>query len=380
MMSGLSLGAFAGPQSVPTDSFIGRHVTSVSELHQQISLDPVVRRRLARHFHTSAPAVTRYIQTNLVLKKLSRAGTYKVYCISRTGREYTISQHLAAGTPVFVMRSTGQPVLKLACGNPMVAGLPPVATKVAAYHSPELAGVPAPGAAPIAPALESTGPVVVAMNDTPAVAVMPTTKVAGFLGQLPIVHGGGSPFGFLAAIPVLATVFGTHHGGGSNTPITGTTGIGTTGTGTTGTGTTGTGTTGTGTTGTGTTGTTGTGTTGTTGNTGTGTGGTTGTGTGETGTTGSTGTTGTGNNTLGTNTGGTGTNGNNTTGNNTGETTGTTGTGTGGTNTLGTTTGTNSGTIVTPVPEPSTPAAFAVGGMFLLFLLSGAKRRRSKTR
>lgn len=351
MISGLPLSASASPQSVPADSFIGRHVSTVAELHQQISLDPVVRRRLARHFHTSAPAVTRYIQNNLVLKKLSHAGRYEVYCISPTGREYTINQHLAAGTPVFVMRSTGLPVLKLACGNPMVAALPPVTTKVAAYHSPELAGMPAPGAAPIAPAIESNGPVVVAMNDTPAVAVMPTTKVAGFLGQLPIVHGGGIPLGFLAAIPVLATVVGSHHGGGGSTP--------TAGTGTTGTGT--------GTTGTGTTGTTGTGTgeTGTTGNTGTGT------GTGETGTTGSTGT---GNNTLGTNTGGTGTNGNNTVGNNTGETTGTTGTGT---NTLGT----NTGTPVTPVPEPSTPAAFAVGGMFLLFLLTGSKRRsRSKTR
>ena len=330
IISGLPLSALASPQSVPTDSFIGRHVSTVNELQQQISLDPVVRRRLARHFHTSAPAVTRYIQDNLVLKNLPHAGRYKVYCISRTGQEYTIDQHLAAGTPVFVLRSTGQPVLKLACGNPMVAALPPVRTKVAAYHSPELAGVPASAPSSIAPALESNAPVVVAMNDTATVAVMPTTKVAGFIGQLPIVHGG-TPLGFLAAIPVLATVFGSHSGGGS-TPSAGT------GTGTTGTiDTTGTGTMGT-------TGTTGTGTTGT-GETGTGT------GTGETGTTGTT-----------------------------GETTGTTGTGTG-TNTLGTTTGTNTGTTVTPVPEPSTPAAFAVGGLFLLFLLSGAKRRsHSKTR
>ena len=330
-VSGLPLAAGAAPmQLVPADSFIAQHVGTVSELHQQITLDPVVRRRLARHFHTSAPAVTRYIQDNLVLTKLKKAGRYQVYCVGRNGQEYTINSRLAAGTPVFVMRSTGQPVLKLACGNPMVAALPPVSTKVAAYQSPVLAPAPAPVPAAPLPTLSSNGPVVVALADTPGVVVMPTTKVAGFIGQLPVVHGGGFPFGYLAAIPVIAAV--TSHGGGNGGPgTTGTTtGTGSTGPGTTGTDTaTGTGTTGTGTTGTGSTGTMGTNT--------------------STGTTG-TGTTGTG-------------------------TTGTTSTGTTGTGTMGTSTG-NTG--VTPVPEPSTPAAFAVGGAALLYLLGSAKKRRSK--
>lgn len=307
-------GAAPAPEMVPADSFIAQHVGTVSELHQQISLDPVVRRRLARHFHTSAPAVTRYIQDNLVLTKLRKAGRYQVYCVGRNGQEYTINSRLAAGTPVFVLRSTGQPVLKLACGNPMVAALPPVRTKVAAYQSPVLAPAPLPATAVAAPALSPNGPVVVAMADTPGVVVMPTTKVAGFFGQLPVVHSGGFPFGYLAAIPVIAAV--SNHGGGSSNGSTGTTG--------------------------------------TPGTTGTDTLGTTGTGTN-------------GNNTSGT----TGTTGETTTG-----TTGTTGeTGTTGTNTLGTSTG-NTG--VSPVPEPSTPAAFAVGGAALLYLLASAKKRRSK--
>ena len=69
--SGLPLMAAAVPvqEVVPTDSFIVQHVGSVAQLQQQVSLDPVVRRRLARHFHTSAPAVVRYIQDNLVLKR-----------------------------------------------------------------------------------------------------------------------------------------------------------------------------------------------------------------------------------------------------------------------------------------------------------------------
>ncbi len=149
---------------------------------------------------------------------------------------------------------------------------------------------------------------------------MPVTKVGGFIGQLPITHGGGFPFGYLAAIPVIAAV--SSHGGGSTTG----TGASTTGTGASTTGTDTLGTTGTGSNGN---------TTGTTGET--------------TGTMGSTGTT-------------------------TGTATGTTGTATG-TDTLGTNTG-NTG--VSPVPEPGAPAAFAVGGAALLYLLGSAKWRRSK--
>ena len=302
----VAAGAVPVQPLVPADSFIAQHVGTVSELHQQITLDPVVRRRLARHFHTSAPAVTRYIQDNLVLTKLKKSGRYRVYCVGRNGQEYTINSRLAAGTPVFVLRSTGQPVLKLACGNPMVASLPPVATKVAAYQSPVLA--PATGAAPAAPApvLASNGPVVVAMADTPGVVVMPTTKVAGFIGQLPVVHGGGFPFGYLAAIPVIAAV-GSHGGGNGN----GGSGTATNGTATNGTATNGTATNGTATNGTATNGTA----------------------------------------TNGTATNGTATNGTATNGNNTG---------------------------VTPVPEPSTPAAFAVGGAALMYLLGSAKKRRSR--
>ena len=304
-LSGLMLSVFAAPTSpsVPVDSFIAQHIGTAGQLHQQISLDPVVRRRLARHFHTSAPAVTRYIQDNLVLTKLKTAHRYKVYCVSRTGREYTLNQRMAAGTPVFVLRSTGQPVLKLACGNPMVAALPPVATKVAAYRAPRLSPAPALVAARPAPAIESHTPVIVALSNAPGVVVMPTTKVAGFIGQLPVVHGGGSPLGFLAAIPILAAVSGSNSGG-SSAPDTGTSG--------------------------------------------------------NTGTTGIIGTT------------GTGTNGNNTNGTTTGTTGPETGT-TGGTNT-GDTGGTNTG--VTPVPEPGTPIAFAVGGLTLAFLLTASARRR----
>ena len=312
VVGGLPVSALAlpGPVTLPPDSFIDQHVASLSQMSQQVTLDPVVRRRLARHFHTSGPAVVRYIQHNLVLKRTTTAQRYRVYCISQTGREYTINSRLPVGTPVFVMRATGKPILKLACGNPMVAELPPVKTKLLPYTSPELASLSKPVPAAIAPGLAPNGPVVVAMNSGPGVVITPApvTRVGGELLSLPV-RSGRFPIGLLAGIPILTAIVG-HGGSNSGTP-SGTTG--TTGTGTTGTGT-----------------------------------GTTGTGTGTTGT----GTTGTG--TLGT--------------------TGTTGTGTMGTNTTGTNTGTSPG----PVPEPSTPAAFAVGTAGLVYLLGGARRRSRK--
>lgn len=220
VLAGLPLAALAapGPVLLPPDSFIDQHVGSMSQMDQQVTLDPVVRRRLARHFHTSGPAVVRYIQKNLVLKKTTTASRYQVYCISRTGREYTINSRLPVGTPVFVMRSTGKPILKLACGNPMVASLPPVVTKVGPYTSPELASVPKPILATIAPGLAPNGPVVVAMNSGPGVIVTPapTTKVGGLLQTLPV-RGGGFPIGLLAGIPIIAGI-ATH--GGSTTTVT----------------------------------------------------------------------------------------------------------------------------------------------------------------
>ena len=300
--------ALPGAVAVPPDSFIKQHVDNVPQLTQQVTLDPVVRRRLARHFHTSGPAVVSYIQKNLVLKRLTSAKTYQVWCITPGGREYTINSRLAAGTPVFMMRGTNRPVLKLACANPMVAVLPSPPEELAA---PKIASVPTEQLAPVVP-VPDTNPVVMASVPGPGVDVTPTTLVSPALPSL-LPHGGGGrfPLGFLAGLPILYGIVG--HGGGSN-GNTGTTGPGTTGPGT-GPGTTGPG--------------TGPGTTGP------GTGpGTTGPGTGP----------------------------------------GTTGPGTG-----PGTTGPGTGPGVTPVPEPSPYAAFAVGA-FGLAMLIGKSRRRVRSR
>ena len=111
--------------SVPPASFLNYHVSTVHELSQEVTLDPAVRARLANHFHVSEAQITQYIRQNLVLTHLQKAGNYRVACVGSDGREYWISSRLPAGTAIFAARATGRPILKLACGNPMVSYLPP---------------------------------------------------------------------------------------------------------------------------------------------------------------------------------------------------------------------------------------------------------------
>ena len=117
---------------VPPESFLNYHAATVNQLSQEVTVDPQVRARLANHFHLSDAQMTAYIQKNLVLRHLQKTGVYRVACIRRDGSEYWIESRLPAGTPVFASRATGQPILKLACGNPMVSALP----QILAVHTP----------------------------------------------------------------------------------------------------------------------------------------------------------------------------------------------------------------------------------------------------
>lgn len=111
--------------SVPPASFLNYHVSTVPELSQEVTLDPAVRARLANHFHISEAQITEYVRRNLVLTHLKKGGLYRVACVGRDGREFWINSHLPTGTAIFASRVTGHPILKLACGNPMVSSLPP---------------------------------------------------------------------------------------------------------------------------------------------------------------------------------------------------------------------------------------------------------------
>jgi hypothetical protein len=214
---------------VPPASFLNYHVSTARGLSEEVAQDVVVRARLARHFGMSGPAVCDYVRRNLVETTLtaSQAGRYRVACISPSGREYYVTERLNAGTPVFALAATGQPVLKLECGNPLVASLPVVESK--AMTAPRPAGPPVMVSDPTA----VPGQTVVASSTIPGeetfTAASPLTDYE-FTGAGPIInvepfpatlltHGGG--FGFLPGLLAGAALFGlsTGHGGGGSSNV-----------------------------------------------------------------------------------------------------------------------------------------------------------------
>lgn len=226
-LAGLTFGAFSAPAasadpflSVPPASFLNYHVASVSELSQEVALDPLVRARLARHFHRTEPDMTAYIRENLTLTRLPKAGVYRVACVTPSGREYSITERLAAGTPVFASTRTGKPILKLACGNPLVSSLPPAPPKpkpVAKVRRKPALLAPTdktPEAeAPVSGSLETftfTAPT--ALTEMAPAGLAPLTQVGG-VQQALTSKGGGFPFLPIVAVGGVAALL--PKGGGS---------------------------------------------------------------------------------------------------------------------------------------------------------------------
>lgn len=206
---------------VPAESFLNYHAATVRELADEVSVNPAVRARLARHFHVTQAQMTTYIHRNLVLRHLQKTGTYRVACVRHDGSEYWIESRLPAGTPVFASRTTGRPILKLACGNPMVSALPPTEFPNKPVAAPKLASVPV----MMADADINTPPILTGIDDTQAEIVSPDD-----LSAPPIVRvspslqllGGSPDLGsiFPALLGAGAAVAVFRHGGGSSiTPL-----------------------------------------------------------------------------------------------------------------------------------------------------------------
>lgn len=207
---------------VPTESFLNYHAASVYELSDEVTVDPAVRARLAKHFHVTQAQMATYVHRNLVLRHLKKAGTYRVACVRKDGSEYWVESHLPAGTPIFVSRATGKPILKLACGNPMVSALPPTVFPNKPLAAPKLAAVPVTMAdaalnTPVLTAVDGTQ----ALLDTPAdLSAPPIVRVSPSIQLLGGSPGFGSIFPALLGAGAAVAVFGHGNGSsnGSNTP------------------------------------------------------------------------------------------------------------------------------------------------------------------
>ncbi|MCS7209544.1 MAG: hypothetical protein NZ874_08230 [Fimbriimonadales bacterium] len=149
---------------VPRNSYLIRPVGSARELAAQIRTEPVVAQRYARHFRRSAWEFAEYVENNLRLTRLSRAQAFNVYYAPPNEQILVVRRILPKGTPVFVEKRTGRPVLKANCGNPLT---PAVSLPNPSATNPlELATVAAPTPTFVATAREPHMPTI-ELVDTP---------------------------------------------------------------------------------------------------------------------------------------------------------------------------------------------------------------------
>lgn len=207
----------------PPASYLRYKVYTINQLVRQVQSDPWVRSAYARTFHIPEADVIDYMKRNVVESYIPVTKTYTVYCVSNTGRIYTIRQVFKAGTKVFALRN-GQPVIKWVCGNPLMSHLPKVETKTVKLP-PKVITKVSPSAETLIP---NQPPVMLIPSES--MAMLPTAPVitSSASGITTIVGPGGFPL-WLPLLP-LAFAHGSSSSsttGGSTTTST-TTGVTTT--------------------------------------------------------------------------------------------------------------------------------------------------------
>jgi hypothetical protein len=129
LVIGAYLPAFSGRaaarECTGPDSFLKWRASSVDEFMAEYDRDPVLRKRLAKHFHVSEAELGSYFRTNLRVVTIRESGWVTVYGVNRSGRIYKTRDYLRRGAKVLGLPD-GTPLLKLPCGNPLTNVLPPV--------------------------------------------------------------------------------------------------------------------------------------------------------------------------------------------------------------------------------------------------------------
>jgi hypothetical protein len=227
---------------VPRNSYLIRPVASARELANQIRTEPVVAQRYARHFKRSAWEFADYVEKNLRLTRLEQAQTFNVYYSPPDNRLLVVRRTLPKGTPVFVEKRSGKPILKANCGNPLTpaASIPPPQATLPI----EIASVATPIPmfadtinAPQAPVIEIVEIAEAPIEEVVAADVLPTETLVETLPeaapepeappalaavpsaptpQLPPIVTGGGP-NWLPFLPLIALL--APRGGNDSTPI-----------------------------------------------------------------------------------------------------------------------------------------------------------------
>ncbi|OYT74052.1 MAG: hypothetical protein CFK48_00200 [Armatimonadetes bacterium CP1_7O] len=215
---------------VPRNSYLIRPVASASDLANQIRTEPIVAQRYARHFKRSAWEIAEYVEKNLRLTRLEKAQTFNVYYSPPDDRLMVVRRTLPKGTPVFVEKKTGKPVLKANCGNPLT---PAVSIRTPQAQVPiEVTSIATPQPvfaamidAPQLPTVELVETAEAPLEEVVAADVLPTETLVETLpeaapepeappvvmavasssaNQIPMISGGG--FNWLPFLPFIAVI------------------------------------------------------------------------------------------------------------------------------------------------------------------------------
>ncbi len=119
LMAMLLMGAFASAQHSEYGSFLTRHVSTVPQLVEQVRTDAKARERFRRHFRMQTPQLLEML-SHLHVGKLKETGAYIVYNVHEDGVIRAKVFQMTKGTTCF-MDEHDTPILKMSCGNPMIA-------------------------------------------------------------------------------------------------------------------------------------------------------------------------------------------------------------------------------------------------------------------
>jgi len=198
--------AVAAQAHVEPGSFLNKRAHTVKELVWETEHDSQVLSRYERHFRMSEEQLVRYFES-LHVGRIQTTGSYVVYNCHDDEVIRARVFKLKAGTPMFVDEN-GKPILKISCGNPMIAPTPKVSIVITPKARPVPRETPAPAPAP------APQPQAVVVPEAPCPPPPAPPVVAGPVSNSTVVNKSSSS---LFILPLVA-VF-TYHSNHSKTVV-----------------------------------------------------------------------------------------------------------------------------------------------------------------
>lgn len=113
----------------PPLSYLKENSYSLQELIHQVENDRQLQLRYANHFHITPEQVVPYFREHFVESYVPKTQRFPVWMKRKDGSTFWRYQTFHAGERVLALKN-GMPVLKWACGNPLLTKLPVIKKKV----------------------------------------------------------------------------------------------------------------------------------------------------------------------------------------------------------------------------------------------------------